>query len=73
MELAIGIVVGILIGAILFRRRPVGNLRVDHSDPTSGPYLFLELGTDVGTDVGTVVRKKYVTFKVRVEDFLPHE
>lgn len=69
MELAIGIVVGILIGAILFRRRPVGNLRVDHSDPTSGPYLFLELGTDVGT----VVRKKYVTFKVRVEDFLPHE
>lgn len=69
MELGIGILIGILIGAILFRRRPVGNLRVDHSDPTSGPYLFLELGTDVGT----VIRKKYVTFKVRVEDFLPHE
>ena len=69
MELAIGIVIGILIGAILFRRRPVGNLRVDYSDPTSGPYLFLELGTDVGT----VMRKKYVTFRVRVEDFLPHE
>lgn len=69
MELAIGIVIGILIGAILFRRRPVGNLRVDHSDPTSAPYLFLELGTDVGT----VIRKKNVTFKVRVEDFLPHE
>lgn len=69
MELAIGIVVGILIGAILFRCRPVGNLRVDHSDPTSGPYLFLEFGTDFGT----VIRKKYVTFKVRVEDFLPHE
>lgn len=69
MELAIGIVIGILIGAILFRRWPVGNLRVDHSDPTSGPYLFLELGTDVGT----VMRKKYVTFKVRVEDFFPHE
>lgn len=69
MELAIGIVIGILIGAVLFRRRPVGNLRVDHSDPTSGPYLFLELGTDVGT----VMRKKYVTFKVRIEDFLPHE
>lgn len=69
MELVIGIVIGILIGAILFRRRPVGNLRVDHSDPTSAPYLFLELGTDVGT----VIRKKYVTFKVRVEDFLPHE
>lgn len=69
MELAIGIVIGILIGAILFRRRPVGNLRVDRSDPTCGPLLFLELGTDVET----VMRKKYVTFKVRVENFLPHE
>lgn len=69
MELAIGIVIGILIGAILFRRRPVGNLRVDHSDPTCEPYLFLELGTDVHT----VMRKKYVTFKVRVENFLPHD
>ncbi len=69
MELAIGVVVGIIIGAILFYRRPVGNLRVDRSDPTCGPLLFLELGTDVGT----VMRKKYVTFKVRVENFLPHE
>lgn len=69
MELAIGIVIGILIGAVLFHRRPIGNLRVDHSDPTSDPYLFLELGTDVGS----VMRKKYVTFKVRIEDFLPHE
>ncbi len=69
MELAIGIVIGILIGAILFHRRPSGNLRVDHSDPTCGPLLFLELSTDVGT----VMRKKCVTFKVRVENFLPHE
>lgn len=69
MELTIGIVIGVLIGAVLFRRRPVGNLRVDHSDPTSSPYLFLELATDVET----FMRKKYVTLKVRVEDFLPHE
>lgn len=69
MNLAIGIVIGVIIGAILFRHQSVGNLRIDHSDPTNAPYLFLELGTDVET----VMRKKYVTLKVRVEDFIPHE
>ena len=69
MELAIGIVIGVLLGIVLSRRRSLGNLRVDRSDPTSEPLLFLELGTDVRT----LMRKKQVVFKVRVEDFLPHE
>lgn len=69
MELAIGIIIGIFIGYILFHHRPVGNLRVDHSDMTSAPYLFLELGVGIET----IMRKKYVTLKVRVEDFLPHQ
>lgn len=69
MNFVIGLVVGVLIGVIFFYRRPVGNLRIDRSDPSSAPYLFLELGTDVET----VMHKKYVTLKVRVEDFLPHE
>ena len=69
MELAIGIVIGVLLGIVLSRRRSLGNLRVHRSDPTSEPLLFLELGTDVRT----IMRKKQVVFKVRVEDFLPHE
>lgn len=69
MEILIGIIIGVFIGAILFRHRPMGNLRVDHSDLTGEPYLFLELDTDVGS----VMRKKYATFKIRVENFLPHE
>lgn len=69
MELAIGIVIGVLLGIVLSRRRSLGNLRVDRSDPTSEPLLFLKLGTDVRT----IMRKKQVVFKVRVEDFLPHE
>lgn len=69
MELAIGIVIGVLLGIVLSRRRSLGNLRVDRSDPTSEPLLFLELDTDVRT----IMRKKRVVFKVRVEDFLPHE
>ena len=69
MELAIGIVIGVLLGIVLSRRRSLGKLRVDRSDPPSEPLLFLELGTDVRT----IMRKKQVVFKVRVEDFLPHE
>lgn len=58
MELIIGIVVGIIIGLVvgtlIVRRRyiPVGDLRIDRSDPTSEPFLFLELGTDVRTISG---------------------
>ena len=69
MEIAVGILIGLLIGVVLSHRRPLGNLRVDRSDPTSEPYLFLELDTDVRT----IMRKLRVVFKVRVENFLPHE
>lgn len=75
MELIIGIVVGIIIGLVvgtlIFRRRyiPVGDLRIDRSDPTSEPFLFLELCTDVRTISGM----KTVTLSVSNENFLPHE
>ena len=74
MELIIGVVVGIIvglaIGAFIFRRSaPVGDLRVDRSDPMSEPFLVLELDTDVQTISGM----KNVTFTVRNKNFLPHE
>lgn len=67
MELIIGIVIGLLCGVFMARKKPIGNLRVDHSD--GQPYLFLELDTDVGQ----IMRKKSVSLRVKVEDFLPHE
>ena len=45
--------IGILIGMHLFQDRPVGDLRVDHSDPVDGPNLYLELDTD-GIHVGRI-------------------
>ena len=40
--------IGILIGMCLFQDRPVGDLRVDHSDfADEGPHLYLELDTDI--------------------------
>ncbi len=65
------IIIGLVVGTLIFRRRyiPVGDLRIDRSDPTSEPFLFLELGTDVRTISGM----KTVTLSVRNENFLPHE
>ena len=69
--IAVGIIIGLVVGTLIFRRRyiPVGDLRIDRSDPTSEPFLFLELGTDVRTISGM----KTVTLNVRNENFLPHE
>ena len=62
--------IGILIGMRLFQDRPVGDLRVDHSDfADEGPPLYLALDTDIRT----VLRKKRVVFRDKVKDFQPHE
>ncbi len=65
----VAVVIGFIIGRILPRERPVGDLRVDRSDPSCEPYLFLELDTDVRT----IMCKKYVTFRVKLEDFVPRK
>ncbi len=72
MEFVIAIaavVIGFIIGRILPRERPVGDLRIDRSDPSCEPYLFLELDTDVRT----IMCKKYVTFRGKLEDFIPRK
>ena len=58
--------IGILIGMHLFQDRPVGDLRVDHSDPVDGPHLYLELDTDVSA----ILRKKRVAFRVKAKPFV---
>lgn len=65
----VSVLAGFVIGWMVNRERPLGDLRVDRSDRASEPLLFLELDTDVYT----VMRKKRVTFRVRLEDILPHE
>ncbi len=69
MITVVAVVIGFIVGRVLPRERPVGDLRVDHSDPDGGPYLFLELDTDVPT----IMRKSHVMLRVKVKDFLPHK
>lgn len=74
MELIVGVVCGIIIGVVIgmfiyLRRIPIGNLRIDHSDLTSAPYLFLELNKDISH----ISNMKTITLHVRKEDFLSHK
>ena len=59
----VGIIIGIVFGRQVFRRDVVGSLRIDQSDPDSGPYLFLELSH----------KKRYVVLKVNIKDYISHE
>lgn len=65
--LLIGILIGILIARFIFRDKPIGSLRVDQSDPDSGPYLFLELSPG-GAD--EIYKKKYVSLRVDLKDYI---
>lgn len=65
----IGILVGVVCSVIVIRTKSVGSLRIDTSDPDDSPYLFLELSKDIGD----IYKKKYVTMKVNIKSFIPHE
>ena len=62
-----GILAATLTGVIkaLRRRKPVGVLLIDTSDP-DGPYMFLELSEDVST----ILKAKRVTFEVDAREYI---
>lgn len=56
-----GAIIGIFLTILILRKEPIGTLRVDYSDPDSGPYLFLEIPQK---NTHLITQKKTVTFKV---------
>ena len=63
----IGIFTGVAMTRIAPKEKSIGVLRVDESDPTEEPYLFLELSRDVST----VRKKKRVMLDVLDESYIP--
>lgn len=59
-----------LISKINRKKKLVGSLREDRSDPTEAPYLFLELEPD-GFD--KIHKSKYVILSVKIENYLPRK
>ena len=68
--LLIGIVAGVLLSRFIFREKPVGSLRVDESDPDSGPYLFLELDPN---NADAIYKQRYVRLQVELRKYISHK
>ena len=65
----LGFVGGIAFFLICLTARSIGTLRVDQSDPTEQPYLFLELDKPVES----VINEKYVLFRVIKKNFISQD
>lgn len=66
-SLIVGIIAAVIVGLVkaIRRRKPVGVLRIDASDP-DGPYMFLELSEDISA----VMDAEQVTLKVDTRGYI---
>lgn len=64
-----GILVGVAASAVYFRARTIGSLRVDRSDPSEPPYLFLE----VEKNPDALQHGRLVVLRIRKENLISHE
>lgn len=64
----LGMMAGYPLGVMKHVNKPIGNLRVDRSDPTDSPNLFLEL-EEVG-NVDKLVHMDEVVFRVIQENYV---
>lgn len=69
LALVLGVLVGITASAVFFRAKTIGSLRVDRSDPSEPPYLFLE----VEKNPDALKHGQMVVLRIRRENLLPHE
>lgn len=73
MEYVIIFVIGVIVGTVIFSlitfSNRMGYLRIDMSDPSDKPYLFLELETDMQR----LCRKKQIVLQVKKENYISHE
>ena len=65
----LGFIGGMVFFLICLAAGSIGTLRVDQSDPTEQPYLFLELDKPVER----VINKKYVLFRVSKKNFISQD
>ena len=65
----LGFVGGMVFFLICLAARSIGTLRIDQSDPTEPPYLFL----DLDKPVESITKEKYVLFRVSKKNFISQD
>lgn len=68
--LIVGILIGLSLSRFIFKDKPIGSLRVDSSDPDSGPYLFLEVNPG---RMDNIYKKQYVRLRVKIKNYISHK
>ena len=62
----LGFIGGMVFFLICLAAKSIGTLRIDQSDPTEPPYLFLELDKPAES----IIKEKYVLFRVSKKNFI---
>lgn len=65
----IGFMCGVRYRTNLERKKTIGSLRIDRSDASDNPYLFLE----ASGGVEAISKEKWVVLTVNTENFIPHK
>lgn len=72
MQAVVMFIVGFLVGGgitvAIFKRKCVGTLRVDTSDP-DGPFIFLE----ASKSIDVIASKKSVMLDVSLKNYISHD
>lgn len=69
--LIVGLLIGSIVSTIVFgKKKAVGALRVDRSDPDDDPYLFLEVYPG-GRE--SILKDDYIVLKVTRENYISHK
>lgn len=70
----VGLLIGIIFGWVIcraqFKKKSAGTLRVDSSDPSEAPYLFLELKNE---GMNMIRKGRIVIFKVDLNGYMPRK
>ena len=64
-----GFLVGAVAASVFIYAKAIGSLRVDHSDPSEPPYLFLE----VEKNPDALQHGRLVVLRIRKENLISHE
>ena len=65
----LGFIGGMVFFLMCLAAKSIGTLRIDQSDPTEPPYLFLELDKPVES----IIKEKYVLFRVSKKNFISQD
>lgn len=65
-----GFIIGILATNFIYRKKHVGTLRIDNSDPSDGTYFFLEVDSGKADHIP---KQKSILLNVSTKNYIPQE